>query len=382
MVDHHPPGWWKSVDHRPVSVRLNDRSTRSMCDSFHSDGGSVSSAIGVHESDVVLSHSRYRKSFTSPSVGTEEELKGVKVKMQKDASSLLGFIRHVEAENEVLVEITRDMGDEESTQGTYTIELRTTPTELEDKAGWLRRTTALHYATLSLNMPRPGALQNDTYGKYQLVMENVHHTVLPVGQVPGADRQMTVAVAAADLGLDAHERSNGRLHPLVSLPWYCEAFFTEVRTEWDECSSFAYAFVMSAMLKLASLWARYPKDRPNLVVVKNSWIVRPRTQPFRILAIAPEGAPRRQVLARLMSADFPESIAKENIGAELFGATMSHWEGAREYILGEGSLGGHNPPVATVGDRFAMLFEYRTAPQDKTTRHLFWDPSGSYDVEV
>lgn len=342
----------------------------------------MSTPVDLVTSDVARSHSRYRKSFDSPSAGTEEELSGVKVEMAKDTSSLIGFIRHVAARDEVLVEITRDMGDEDSTHGTYTIELRTTPTELTDTEGWRRRTTALHHAALSLDMTRAGALQNDIYGKYELVVENEHHKVLPVGPVPGADRQLTVAVAAADLGLDAEQRSRGLLHPLVPLPWYHEAFVSEAEPGWDERGSFAYSFVMSAMLKLATIWAHYPKNRPNLVGAKNSWVVRPRTQPFRILMIAPEGAQRRQVLARLVSAEFPESVAAGVLKSDLCAVAEGNWQDARDHILDEGSLGGHKPPEVSVGGRPAMLFEHRTAPRDKTTRHLFWEPGGSYDVDV
>jgi hypothetical protein len=52
------------------------------------------------------------------------------------------------------------------------------------------------------------------------------------------------------------------------------------------------------------------------------------------------------------------------------GLTEAKWENTRQHILGAESMGGHQPPTATINGQPAMLFEYCGAPD--RYKDAFW----------
>jgi hypothetical protein len=122
----------------------------------------------------------YRTDFTGPSLGTEEELDGARIKMPIKASNMVGLIKHTTS-GQVLVLITRDLPRSLGTvEGTYTIELRTTPTEATDTVGWERRRRALQVAIWAINDNLGKPLENDVYKTYKTEITNGNHVIAEV----------------------------------------------------------------------------------------------------------------------------------------------------------------------------------------------------------
>jgi hypothetical protein len=71
----------------------------------------------------------YNTDFMSTSFGTEQELSGVTIKMPQ--AGLPNIVAVVLYEGVALVVITKDV-EQENAPNTHTIELRTTPAELDD----------------------------------------------------------------------------------------------------------------------------------------------------------------------------------------------------------------------------------------------------------
>ncbi|WP_027343116.1 hypothetical protein [Hamadaea tsunoensis] len=340
----------------------------------------MAAAVNTADEDVRSSHERYRKLFTSISLGTEEELSDAKVDMDVAASSILGVVRRT-GDTEVLLEITRDIGAENETQGRYTIELRTTPTELSDDTGWDHRVHAVAYAVFQIENSKDRPINPNPYGAYEMELFNVDHSIYFPGaaKVTGTGRQVTVAIPATELGFDwaamgPDHRRQGIVHEYVTLPWYIEDFTDDDLVEGlGARGRFAYAFLMSAIARLAGIWAQ-PKQLGllNRLSVKNGWVVRPRTAPIRILdTLGGDTAAlvRYAVGQRACpTIDWPGATILSGSLTAMAGT----WNLAKAHILSGLPMGGHNPPAAFVGSSDALLFEYRTAPD--THAALFYNP--------
>lgn len=319
------------------------------------------------EQDFARNH--YRTAFASASLGTEEELPAT-IQLMTTDWSLFGVVSRID-DPEVLVQITKDLqvsalGD----LGEYTIELRTTPTELSDQAGWRERRLALQALISTIEKNVGGHLSSKAAGAYRITIFNPGNLIRSVtdGTVKGTAKHATVGVAAAEIGtgvtLDDRQRLR-KVHPLLTLPWYAERFTADPGLlALEDREKVSYAFVMSAVLKLAQIWTRYP-DRLHLLEAKSMWDVLPRTPPVQILnSLRPVAstAARRMVTNRAVpawAADWGQVPSAEV------------WEKARRHILAEGEMGGHPPAAATVGGRPAMLFEYRAGIPD-TFADAWW----------
>ena len=118
----------------------------------------------------------------------------------------------------------------------------------------------------------------------------------------------------------------------------------------------AYALLMSAILKLATIWHAHGKNSVNNVNVKNAWVLRPRTPPIKILDTFGSKEAAATLRDQIKKRGRPSWVNQEQ------GPTTSNWDDAREHILDAKSMGGHQPPAATINGQPAVLFEYRTAP--------------------
>ncbi|GAA0537782.1 hypothetical protein GCM10010172_18900 [Paractinoplanes ferrugineus] len=345
----------------------------------------VTRTPGTADDEVQASHNRYRKSFTGPSIGTEEELQGVKVLMPPTGPTVFAVVTfqpdesHERPTDEVLVEVTKDIGEEGTTSGRYTIELRTTPTEKEDPPGWLRRVRALRAVIWRIEECGGRPLTDDWYDGFRTkVLYSEQFIEFPTSSksVPAADRQATVGVPAAALGTGPDHR-RGKLHDLLTVPWYIADFTADDQVKALPANErFAYAFVLSAVTALAGIWTE-PRlaDRVNHLDVKNRWVVRPRTPPIRLLEALPgeAGARVRRLIAERVC---PTGPAVAGLSGSARTGLASTWDRARKHVLAGEHMGGHQPPDVTIGAAPAMLFEYRQAP-DSFGEH-FWEPGRTY----
>jgi hypothetical protein len=306
------------------------------------------------------SNANYRTAFTSVSLGTEQELHGAVVRMKKADPDLIGVVCAESSPQSVLVEITKDMlQSDDKTIGNFTIELRTTPCELSAKTEWDLRTKALEAVISSISGRKGRPLADDTYTGYQIVISNKDQPIYSDDQIMDADRQATVGVFAAEIGNPIHgaNRTARTLHHHLDVPWYVDRFAEDPEVfNVSEREQVGYALVMSAILKLATIWCDHGSNSVNNVNVKNAWVVRPRTPPIKILDTFSSSEIAAAVREQIKNRELPSWVNQEQ------GPTRSNWSDARTHILDAKSMGGHQPPAATINGQPAMLFEYRTAP--------------------
>ena len=213
--------------------------------------------VDLFEPDIAAS---YVTAFTGPSLGTEEELSGVRVKMHREKSRLIGKV----SKNGVpLVLITRDMIKQRLAKGyrEYTIGLRTTPCEIpvnQNDASWEDRRRALQVAIWAIENKKDYPLVSEEWNGFDTVIFNSDHSFVwetSSQVITGSDRQATFGVPAIELvqANQAH-RGIGQLHPHVQLSWYLDQFtMDKAVAQFATPGRVAYAFLMSAALKLARL---------------------------------------------------------------------------------------------------------------------------------
>lgn len=319
---------------------------------------------------TATSNINYRTEFDSPSLGTEEELSGPFVRIREDAGQVIGVVRRADSPT-VLVEITKDMKIKTDAPGYghFTIELRTTPWEFDHLPGWEERTKALQAVVLSISESSAKPLKDkDVYAGFQTDIYNADHQIT-AGKVTRADRQATVGVDAAEIGASAtpQDRRSGRLHPLIELPWYVDQFTADTAVgPLSQREKVGYALVMSAVLKLASIWHDHGENVVNNVNVKNAWLVRPRTPPIKILQSFSDNS-FLIATTTIMSVHEPPQVPN------MARPPADKWLAALIHIIKGLPMGGHNPPDVLVEGEPAVLFEYRTAPTGKYD-HAFWVP--------
>lgn len=318
--------------------------------------------------EAVFSSTLYQQAFNGPSLGTEEELQGASIKMRMTAARVIGVVSKGDTP---LVLITRDMrirpldGDYRE----YTIELRTTPTEVPGpnmlSAPWEDRRRALQVAIWAIDTRTDSPLANDDWRGFQTYIRNADHSFVKSSSIgiTGSDKQATFGIpASAIVAASRNDREKGQLHPHVQVPWYLDEFIADTAvTHFATPEQVAYAFLMSAALKLT----RLPRDNNELYLfrapVKDAWRVRPRTPPIKILDIFTDD--RKDAVRRAFKGSPPPAFADP--------PTAEDWSKYVEWILDGRSLGGHTPPDSTVNGAPAMLFEYRTAPVDRYP-YAFW----------
>jgi hypothetical protein len=325
--------------------------------------------------DAAIANPYYRKAFDDLSLGTEEEFSAAKIKVRLAAGQLIGVVSKAD---QPLVLITSDLRDRvEGDYGVYTIELRTTPTEIGDGDRWTIRRRARQIVISAIEKNNGYSLPSlDTDG-YTMKILNEDHAICDLpsgGRIGHAGRQSTIGIPAADIGagMSSDARHDRRLHQYLQLPWY--------REEWTQCAAAAqftdqekigFALVLSAACKLVTLPRAMLSggriDTATLLPMqtaraKNAWSVRPRTPP----AVIFDTFPLDKKVAALKALDALP------LPAEYKNVTSEKWELALAWIHTCQPLGGHKPDPVTIKGRPAMLFEYRTVEPPVAYDYAFW----------
>jgi hypothetical protein len=326
------------------------------------------------QAEQVFSSELYQHALNGPSLGTEEELRGASIKMKMTADRIVGVVSKGATP---LVLITRDMkiqklaGDYRE----YTIELRTTPTQIPGpnmpRAEWEDRRRALQVAIWAIESRTQSPLVNDDWRGFQTYIRNSDHSFAKSSSIgiTGSDKQATFGIpAGAIVAASQNDRTAGQLHPYVQVPWYLDQFTGDHAVAgFTAAEQVAYAFLMSAALKLTRLPREKIREKTEVYLyrapVKDAWRVRPRTPPVKILDIFLED--RKQAVKQALADSAPPAVAKP--------PTVEDWAKYVGWITDGRSLGGHTPPDSAVNGTLAMLFEYRTAPVGQYP-YAFWQP--------
>lgn len=307
----------------------------------------------------------YKKEFDSASIGTEQELTGVNIELDKNA---VQRVATVTTDDDTLLDVTKDMitgssGDRRS----HTIEIVGHPVEINNDAGHLARRTAFQDVVDLIETAAANEGTLTTQGLSDgatLTVSNSDHTIHSsgregVGRVSGSGNQATVGVALEAIGTG---KDGGEL--VEGAPWYDRSVKSAVldeSAEYDNAATAAnmYAYVLSIMKKLASLTIShklcineidevqgYEGYTGNLSHpgVKNDWGLLPRSKVYGALDIL-TGKDKGKVQTLLRTAALCDD------------ATVS--KHCRAYVVSGQSLAGHSIDGAKVGGKQAGLFEFR-----------------------
>ncbi|MGW6565263.1 eCIS core domain-containing protein [Streptomyces sp. NPDC054975] len=309
----------------------------------------------------------YRSEFDSASVGTEQELSGVRMAKKKNASSQIAEIWHGK---ELLLEITTDIGGQEAFGAAgffdYTLEMKATPAEYENAAAWGLRQRAFRHAVERFNAlarePGGGALVAEKFGEegeFELkvnIADHKVHATFDRGGVSGSSDQVTLGIAAEDVGTDTE------MAKLVATGarWYRSDAGGPLTAELGEPEKAqrVYSYIVSAMTHLAELVERNKLYMDGLAPevyrnnlfdspVKNSWGVLPRTPPWDMLNILAAGdrAAVQQAIRQYVPPGISEAV----------------WNAAKAHIITKQSLAGHDQRTPKIGGKQGALFEFRSA---------------------
>jgi hypothetical protein len=228
----------------------------------------------MHEPAVLEENANYATQFPTESMGTEEELHDAMVGMAENAPTIFAVV-YDENTGAVLLELTKDLqqykNQDRPGHGFFTLEIRTTPAELTDRAAWDNRTRALQVTIWAIEDAHGKALAGDSYGGYRREIRNTDHVIhrgTPNQKITGTDRHLTVGVPATALATTPNPTMPGQLHDLVALPWYEPTFAAEPAVSgYTKREKTVYAVILSAVLRLArSFTARNEYNVDNVKV--------------------------------------------------------------------------------------------------------------------
>jgi hypothetical protein len=321
--------------------------------------------------DEVPTYENYEDDFDGYSLGTEEELHGPAIRVAANAPKLVAVVRHNHSEK-VLVEVTKDLPIEGTKS--YTIELRTTPTELTNLDGWAQRRKALVHAIAAVDR---GTLACEDWDFCHMEIRNQDYTITPPPdkEVKKTGRQATIGLPIGEIGVDrtAAQLGRGEVHEYLTLPWYRHEFGTnDDLTAFSETECILFALMQSAALKLAQI-VHTNGTRIATGSAKDAWEVRPRTPPRKLFDSSIESV---QFIAldvlRSMNVP-PASRAGEPV------PSAENWGLARDHIADGRSLGGSYLPDCLVNNQSAALFEYRIPTGIPAAfDHAFWAKGESF----
>jgi hypothetical protein len=325
----------------------------------------------------------YRRDFRSFSLGTEEELVGAAAEVSAEQFAAIvtevvppgvrvprkvfGLVSHT-GSGEVLVEITRDLPDQTAANA-FKIELRTTPTERNDDAGWQRRRDALAVTIEELRSLRDGPLQDRTVDGFQIrVLDDAYTLRLPASVVD-SDVQATVGIPVEQLCVDLSQADidAGLLHPLLTITWYEPAFENDAAANRHTLTDRRrYAFVMSAVLKCAKI-LKANRMNPATATAKNAWGVLPRNPLFPLLVALPSIDDAIAVAGTILRYEMPAWPNARTVVID-----DGAWEVAKLRILGRDLAAAMKTGVSVNGS-VALMFEYRSPDRrDVRFANRFW----------
>lgn len=332
-------------------------------------------------------------SFPAPSIGTESELSGFVVALPDSADRTFAFVSKADTDEPLLM-VTKDMSKggyanpadlsmaQRGNWQTHTVELITYPSRLGDQGAIGARDGATQWLLdvfkerLGIHNHRPLESMVSPDGLYRLQVTSDRHVIaagtglelegIPSVSMPTTQQQATIGIRAVDFG----SRATPELRLLADhAHWYKPAFrdddalrtaLTRETLDAPEQVENAYTYVKSVIDFTADLvrrhgipmedWAGAP---PYLGLthpaVKNEWSVLPRTRPSLVLDSLSPGD--RAVTLRLLR-EAP-ALGHEPV-----------WKAARQYILNGNEVAGRGINNATVGGERALLFEFRSLPDE------------------
>uniref|UniRef100_UPI00117F61A6 actin cross-linking domain-containing toxin n=1 Tax=Streptomyces caniscabiei TaxID=2746961 RepID=UPI00117F61A6 len=332
-------------------------------------------------------------SFPAPSIGTESELGGFVVALPDSADRTFAFVSKADTDEPLLM-VTKDMSKGAYTNPadlsmaqrgnwqTHTVELITYPSRLGDQGAIGARDGATQWLLdvfkerLGIHNHRPLESMVSPDGLYRLQVTSDRHVIaagtglelegIPSVSMPTTQQQATIGIRAVDFG----SRATPELRLLADhAHWYKPAFrdddalrtaLTRETLDAPEQVENAYTYVKSVIDFTSDLvrrhgipmedWAGAP---PYLGLthpaVKNEWSVLPRTRPSLVLdSLSPGDRAVTLRLLREAPALGPEPV----------------WKAARQYILNGNEVAGRGINNATVGGERALLFEFRSLPDE------------------
>ncbi|BBC32466.1 hypothetical protein SGFS_037600 [Streptomyces graminofaciens] len=352
----------------------------------------------VPEIPVVARPSRavapgFDTSFPAPSIGTESELGGFVVALPESADRTFAFVSKVDTDEPLLM-VTKDMGKgrygnpadltmaQRGNWQTHTVELITYPSRLGDHAAIGARNDATQWLLdvfkdrLGVHNHKPLESVISPDGLYRLQVTSDRHVIaagtglelegLPSVSMPTTQQQATIGIRAVDFG----SRATHELRVLADhAHWYKPAFrnddalltaLSRETLDAPEQVENAYTYVKSVIDFTSDLVNRHgipiedwagaaPYRGLTHPAVKNEWGVLPRTRPSLVLDSLSSGD--RAMTLRLLR-ETP-AIGDESI-----------WKAARQYILNGNEVAGRGINNATVGGERALLFEFRSVPDE------------------
>jgi hypothetical protein len=371
----------------------------------------------------------FRTDFTGPSIGTEQELTGVRIFRHRDASRR---IAEVLKNGKELVIVTTDMVHAKLADDYLecTLELVTTPTEATDKDGWVSRIAAMEMVVGEIELAARrtatgGALlAKKLDNEYELRIFNPHHRIAnatPYGTatVTGSDRQGTVGVPADQL-LQPFQPSNSRLPLAQGLPapqWYPDGAVHHAPANLSTQGAQAYALIKSAIWEFLNILSNNAPAGAAIMLAGRLVQVAARAQlladqakrqssPMQAdtaalaesnqklaleallaarksmaeLIITPDWKnswrplPRTPVvnLLELLSAAEAKRVREALQALTIPGLNEHVLAAAKKHILDGESLGGHRLPVPTINHRKGFLVEYRSGVPEFFNDHFLY----------
>jgi hypothetical protein len=309
--------------------------------------------LGIHvDGEVKGQENEYRSNFTGTSAGVEQELIGVKLRLIKGSTGVIGKVYD---HDRLLAEYTTDMGKD----GVYTVELRSTPTELNDMDGLAKRKQAIGLLvkaieTTSREFGNDG-LKSGDLGPFQLViLGGKVHSLIHEGST-GYANQVTVGVSSEEIGTPASAVIT------TNASWFQPELRNAIVTHGlpdGEKAANIFAYIASVIIHLAEIiqFNRVQVDDGEITgniyhpSIKNKWDVLPRTAPWKSLSILSDDAQRRvkQTIAALAT---PAHI------------TAANFKAAKQHIQYSKALAGHEYE-SFVNGKHASLFEFREPPHN------------------
>ncbi|MBM7774998.1 hypothetical protein JOD54_005202 [Actinokineospora baliensis] len=309
----------------------------------------------------------YRTTFTGPSVGTEQEFLGVRLGKAGSGGSL---IAEVVADGRLLVQVTTDIGGgEDAPEGYlgYTMELKTSPTEVADEDGWAARTAAIRAVVKAIgSMVKSGsdtrAFSSGKLEDFDLVVHNTEHVVYKTDSwssgVSGSSRHATYGLPFADLGT-----TSAGAQLVQKAHWYLDwsEEFDLITGPWvaRDRALATYNYLRSVLVQLAALTTKHSLAVHNLgelrgytgnlydSSVKNSWGTLPRTAPLLAIGLLPQ-ADQERVKTALRAR--PSRVTDTQV-----------WTAVVWHIFQSLTLAGHTPAQPTYATgRPGTLFEFRS----------------------
>jgi hypothetical protein len=321
--------------------------------------------------DEVPTYENYDDDFDDYSLGTEEELYGPAIRVAAAAPKLVAVVRHNRT-GKVLVEVTKDLPIEGTK--TYTIELRTTPTELTNLDGWFQRRKALVHAIAAVDR---GTLACEDWDFCHMEIRNRDYTITPPPdkEVKKTGRQATIGLPIGEIGAGrtAAQLGLGGVHQHLTLSWYRHEFEGNTDlTGFSPAERIFFALMQSAALRLAQI-VQTQGVHIATASAKDAWEVRPRTPP-RKLFDSSSGGVQYIALDVLRSMDAPPASRP---GEPV--PSAQNWALARDHIVAGSGLGGSRLPDCLVNNQSAALFEYRKPLGIPATfDHAFWNKDESF----